>query len=151
MSLAGPAQQDLLWDTLVSFLYGGSRRWERKRVVARLQLGLPLLPAQAPDGEATNLYPNAHALPRLPMRAERHGVVASTDTLTLFLTNDTMLRDGEYHGRKGRPCDTCDDWEPGRRTLALHCNRKLAECLDLRRCRCLQHWWNESGTRVRVS
>ena len=137
MPLTGPAEQDLLFDTLVSYLYG-RQLWARKRYVARIQLGLPL--ENTAEGGRNALeegrFPYSHQLPELPMRARRHGVLVRAPSLTLFITNDTMVRDGEFQDRKGKPCGTCDDWDPVS-TLALHCNRKLPECLNISQCTCL--------------
>lgn len=143
MSLAGPAEQDLLFDSFVSVLYD-RELWARKRFVARDQLDLPpLLPMNESDEGRS---PYSVDLPALPVRATRYGALVSTPRLRAFLTDDRMVREGRT--RKGRPCDKCrsDSSWAATPPLALHCNGKLVACLDLSGCTCLSR-----GLRERIA
>ena len=142
MSLAGPAEQDLLFDTLVSVLHNTTLR-ARKQYVARQQLGLKPLPHQQLD---QGRQPYASGLPRLPTFATRFGVVLIAPQLSVLLTNELMVINAGYR-RGGRPCARCD-WSPDNGTLALHCSGKLPECLDLSQCRCLRSGNANRGSRA---
>ena len=127
-TLAGPAEQDLLVDTFASVLYNRTQR-ERKIFLARRQLGLPLVPSSPSD----HRRPYELGVPRLPARATRSGIEISTPRLKVLLTTERMVISAG--SRDGRPCDNCDGW--ANEALALHCNGKRPECLDLTSCACL--------------
>lgn len=127
--LAGPAEQDLLFDSFVPVLYD-RELWERKRFVAREQLHLP---TRNDLDEGRKPYTGLRAL---PVRTTPYGAIVTTPRLRVFLTDDRMVLEGRT--RKGRPCDQCD-WASANATLplALHCNGKFVKCLDLSGCACL--------------
>ena len=75
------------------------------------------------------------------MQADRHGVRVSTEGLRAFLTDDRLIRDGDFKFREGLPCKKCG-WDVGA-VMALHCNRKRPECLDVSQCACLSESFRE--------
>jgi len=142
-SLAGPAEQDLLFDSFVSFLHN-TTLWARKRYVARQQLDLKPLPHQIKD-EGRREY--SHGLPRLEGRWTHFGFEAVTPRLRVLLTSERMVLNANMR-KNGLPCGTewrptCGDWEASRTTLALHCGGKAAACLDLSLCPCLSNTFRQ--------
>jgi hypothetical protein len=149
-NLMGPAEQDLLKDSILSALYNRTvalRKYAIAKGAAKIA-GLDFRDApkcsraaERAEGhtERWKRACNGTGVLRLndltPLHATRtrHGTVLATPKLSIFLTDQRILRTG------GRFCladDNCA-WARTNNTLALHCLEKRAECLDIARCRCL--------------
>ena len=147
--LKGPAQQDMLFDTFLSRLYGRpvalrktavARNWLccrahwRARKKAKREGTAPDLEACTCTRAGANAAADFQARKRLgplAMAQAAHGVVVSTPHLTLLATNGGLTMSGYA------PCKSCASWRSPAAVHAIHCRGKSPDCLDVGRCACL--------------
>jgi len=155
--LKGPAQQDMLYDTLLSTLYGRPMAM-RKTLVARNFLccwskyrmkqstsaqrgreAVRRFAGASVDAEACTCSRNvdtAHEevalaqLSKLSMTPHTYGVVVSTPLLRWLATNEKLVVS------MFDPCAVCHKWNASL-VHALHCQGKSPRCLNLANCECL--------------
>ena len=146
--LKGPAQQDMLFDTFLSRLYGrqvavrkvGMARnwlccrahWRARKQAKRLGT-TPNLESCACLRSGVDAAADRDArirLGSLSMTQATHGVVVTTPELTVLATDGGLTVSGYA------PCSNCAKWRSPAAVHAIHCRGKNPACLDVERCAC---------------
>jgi len=162
-NVMGPAEQDLLRDALLGYLYNRSVAVNKYQLALGgaedlcRRLGRCVSPhtnaslPECPPGGGRDTPPTSPshwacgaaavlgeaALERLPFAPSGLGGVVTSPTLTAFLSDGKGVMSGALACNGARPT-ACVAPPHGRRPLAIHCGGKDPACLTLAGCPCLR-------------